>query len=63
VLDSTAAATIAGFVDKERRGGAAVHLSGARPAIRRVLATQAVEAPAVAFHETLDDAVLVARAG
>jgi SulP family sulfate permease len=57
VIDSTAAATIEGFVRTARRRGAAVAISGARPAVRRALLAHGVRAPDVAFHPGLDDAL------
>lgn len=61
VIDSTAAATIAGFVVRARRGGAAIFLSGADPAIRRILEAHGIRAPAAEFMPTLDDAMKVSR--
>jgi sulfate permease, SulP family len=61
VIDSTAAATIEGFVRKARRHGAAVYVAGAPPAARRMLLTQGVRPPAVFFTLNLDDAVSAAR--
>jgi SulP family sulfate permease len=57
VIDSTAAATIEGFARTARRRGAAIAISGARPAVRRALLAHGVRAPEVAFHATLDDAL------
>jgi SulP family sulfate permease len=57
VIDSTAAATIEGFVRKARRHGAAVYVAGAPPAARRMLLTQGVRPPDVFFTLNLDDAV------
>jgi SulP family sulfate permease len=42
MVDSTAAATIAGFARKARRQGAVVYVAGARPAIRRLLLSYGV---------------------
>jgi sulfate permease, SulP family len=61
VLDSTAAATIDGFVRKARRHGAAVYLVGARPPIRRVLITHGVRPPHVRFKMSLAGALSAAR--
>jgi SulP family sulfate permease len=61
MLDSTAAATIEGFVRKARRHGAAVYVAGARPAIRRVLLTHGVRPPHVRFKTKLADAVAAAH--
>jgi SulP family sulfate permease len=62
VFDSTAAATIEGFVRKVRRQGAVVYLSGAKSSIRRVLLTHGVRPPQVRFRATLADAVEAAHA-
>ncbi|MFE1598804.1 SulP family inorganic anion transporter [Methylobacterium sp. ID0610] len=56
LLDSTAAATIAGFVRKAERQGASVTLAGARPAIRRVLLTHGVRPPQVLFAASVAEA-------
>ena len=61
LLDSTAAATIAGFVRSAGRRGAAVYVSGARPAVRHLLHAHGVRPPAVRFRGRLDDAVAAAR--
>ena len=57
VLDSTAAATIEGFVRKAHHHQAAVYVSGARPPIRRVLLTHGVRPPRVRFKPTLAEAL------
>jgi SulP family sulfate permease len=62
VLDSTAAATIEGFARKATRDGVAVHIVGARPAIRRTFEAHGVRAPAVRFAPTIEAAVAAARA-
>jgi SulP family sulfate permease len=61
IVDSTAAATIDGFVRKARRHGAAVYHVGARPAIRRVLMMHGVRPPQVRYKVTLADALKTAR--
>ena len=61
VLDSTAGATIEGFVRKAHRQGAAVYISGAQPPVRRVLLTYGVRPPSVRFKSTLADALALAR--
>jgi SulP family sulfate permease len=61
VLDSTAAATIAGFARKARRQDAAVYIAGARPAIRRILLTHGARPPLVRFRARLADALAAAR--
>jgi SulP family sulfate permease len=62
LLDSTAAATIEGFVRKAHRAGAAVTIAGARPAIRRMLILHGVRPPRVRFRTDLAEAVEAARA-
>ncbi len=61
VLDSTAAATIEGFVRKAHRAGAVVYVAGARPPIRRAL-LHGVRPPRVRFRTGLAEAVAAARA-
>lgn len=61
MIDSTAAATIEGFVRKARRNGAAVFLAGARPAVRRVLLTHGVRPPQVRYRKGFTEALAAAR--
>jgi SulP family sulfate permease len=61
MIDSTAASTIEGFARKARRNRAAVYVSGARPAIRRILLAHGVRPPHVRFKTALADAVAAAR--
>ncbi|WGF90230.1 SulP family inorganic anion transporter [Marinivivus vitaminiproducens] len=61
VIDSTAAATIEGFVRKARRQSASVYVSGARPAVRRVLLTHGVRPPHARFRTKLTEALDAAR--
>jgi SulP family sulfate permease len=61
ILDSTAAATIDGFVDKARRHGTAVYIAGAMPRVRRVLLVHGVKPPQVRFKRAVADAVLTTR--
>jgi SulP family sulfate permease len=61
IVDSTAAATIAGFARKARRHGAAVYLTGTAPAVRRVLLTHGARPPHVRYKPQLADAVAAAR--
>lgn len=61
ILDSTAAATIEGFVRKTSRHGAVVYIAGARPPIRRQLLTHGVRPPQVRFKTKLNDAVASAH--
>jgi SulP family sulfate permease len=61
VIDSTAAATIEGFVRKAQRHHAAVYIAGALPAVRRSLVTHGVRPPAVRFAASIDNAIAAAR--
>ena len=61
IIDSSAAATIEGFVRKAHRQHAAVYIAGARPASRRVLLTQGVRPPHVRFETNLAAAMDTAR--
>jgi SulP family sulfate permease len=61
IFDSTAAATIEGFVHKVRRRGALVYIANARPSIRRVLLTHGVRPPMVRFKPKLTDALSAAH--
>jgi SulP family sulfate permease len=60
-LDSTAAATIAGFARKAGRHGARVYLTGAEPRARRALLSQGLRPPHVRFRNRLEDAVAAAH--
>jgi sulfate permease, SulP family len=61
VIDSTAAATIEGFVRKSKRDAAQVYIAGAPSAVRRELITHGVRPPAVVYSENLDDALALAH--
>jgi len=61
VLDSTAAAMIAGFARDARRHHATVHVAGARPAVRRLLLMHGARPPEVRFRTSLARAIAVAR--
>jgi sulfate permease, SulP family len=61
VVDSTAAATVAGFARKARRQGAVVYVAGAQPAIRRLLLSYGVRPPEVRFRTSLAEAIAAAR--
>lgn len=60
-IDSTAAATMAGFVRTARRHGIAVHLFGVDAAIRADLELHGVTSPDVEYHQSLDAAMHAAR--
>jgi sulfate permease, SulP family len=57
LIDSTAAATIEGFMRKAHRRNAALYITGASAAIRAVLAAQGVGSPGAQFKATLADAL------
>lgn len=60
VLDSTAAATIEGFVRKAKHRGAAVYITGAARPVRRTLLIHGVKRPAVRFRKKVEDAIAAA---
>jgi SulP family sulfate permease len=62
LIDSTAAATMQGFVRKAARQGAVVYLVVSRPAIRSVLTAHGIQPPEVHFEDSLADAVKAAHA-
>jgi SulP family sulfate permease len=62
VIDSTAAATIEGFVRKARRHQASVYVTGAQPAVRHILHSHGVRPPDVRFAQNINDAMTEARA-
>jgi len=62
VLDSTAAATIEGFVRKSARHHAVVYIAGARRPVRRMLLRHGLRPPRVRFRMSLDRALASARA-
>jgi SulP family sulfate permease len=61
MLDSSAAATIEGFVRKARRHGAAVYISGAERSIRRTLLMHGMRTLGVRFKKNVAEAVKAAR--
>jgi SulP family sulfate permease len=61
MLDSTAAATIEGFVRQANHAGALVYITGTGPTIRRLLLTHGVRPPHVRFKARLSDAVTSAH--
>jgi sulfate permease, SulP family len=62
VIDSTAAATIEGFVRKARRNHAFVYITGAEPGTRRILFMHGVRPPQVHYTAKLEAAMAAARA-
>ena len=61
MIDSTAAATIEGFVHRAHRRGAAVYLAAARPEVRRQLVAHGLGAPEVRFKASVASALESAR--
>ena len=61
VIDSTAAATIDGFIRKADRHGVKVVVSGARKPVLHVLLAHGVRPPRVVFEASFDDAVALAH--
>lgn len=61
IIDSTAAATIEGFVRKASRHGARVYISGALPPVRRALLTHGLRPPRVRYRTRLSEALAAAR--
>jgi SulP family sulfate permease len=61
MLDSSAAATIAGFARKSRSHGVVIYVAGATAAIRRTLFMHGVRPPLVKFKVDVDDAVASAH--
>ena len=57
MLDSSAAKTIGGFVQKAGRHGAAVYISGAPAAVQAILRKHGAAQPHVQFSPTLSEAV------
>lgn len=62
VIDSTAAATLSGFVRKGLRRGAAIYIAGASRPVRRALITHGVRPPLVQFRSNIAAALQFARA-
>ena len=61
VLDSTAAAMILGFARDAQRHHAAVHIAGARSAVRRLLLMHGARPQQIHFNSTVEHAVAAAR--
>ena len=61
IVDSTAAAMLEGFVQRMNRRGAQIFLTGARPAVRRVLLPQGLKPPRVRYAATVEAAWAAAR--
>jgi len=56
IVDSTAAAMLEGFVQRMNRRGTQIFLTGARPAVRRVLLPQGLKPPHVRYAATIEAA-------
>jgi SulP family sulfate permease len=61
LIDSTAAATIAGFARRAHRQGVEVHVAGARPQVRAVLAAHGGGPPVVHFADSVEEATAAAH--
>jgi SulP family sulfate permease len=57
VIDSTAVATIDGFIRKTERNGARVIISGAAPSVERALGMHGVHPPRVEFRPSVPEAL------
>jgi len=57
LIDSTAAATIEGFMRKAHRKNTALYITGASAAIREALTAQGVGSPQVQFTATVAEAL------
>lgn len=62
VLDSTAANVIEGAVQRARRAQVRFYITGASPAVRRILIANGVRAPLVEYEASVADALERARA-
>ena len=60
-LDSSAAASVAGFARRAARHGASVFVAGAGPGVRRMLQRQGMRPPVARFRGALGEAVAAAR--
>lgn len=63
LVDSSAAASIAGFVRRAERSGATIFISGARTTVRHMLFVHGARPPLVRYRHTLEDALAEARRG
>jgi sulfate permease, SulP family len=61
MIDSTAAATIDGFVRKAERNGAGVFITGATSSVQQALMSHGLRPPRVDFHATVADALSATR--
>lgn len=61
-LDSTAANTLAGVIDKAEWRGVRVFLTGAAMGVRHTLLSHAIREPRVSYRRTIEEAVEEARA-
>lgn len=63
LIDSTAAATIAGFARRAHARGATVFVAGARTAVREALSARPAAGPAIVFEPSVEAALAVAHDG
>lgn len=61
LIDSTAAATIAGFARKAQRQGALLYIAGATRPVRRALLLHGLRLPNVRFRSSQHEAVRAAH--
>jgi SulP family sulfate permease len=61
LIDSTAVAAVRSFAEKAHRAQAALFLSGAAPAVKRILQAHGVRPPLAEFRPTLDEALAAAH--
>jgi len=61
VIDSTAAATLRGFVERAHKFGTLVFISGASLDVRRVLSTHHVGRRNASFYPSIDTALAAAK--
>ncbi len=62
LLDSTAAASLEGFVRKARRHDVAIYVTGTQAHLRKILQVHGVRAPDVTFLSDVDEAIAAAHA-
>jgi SulP family sulfate permease len=61
LADSSAAASLRGFVERARSHGAAVFVAGATAGVRKSLQDESLDLPETSFVASVDDARMAAR--